>query len=529
MLKSQKYYASALLIVTIGFGIYLVKDLHLINDIYWADEGLYLYNGRLFFKQQVDPVWGPVYSLWYYLLNKIEPDPINLYYLNFKVLIVCTSLALFIFLRTARVNLSISFLFSVMLLISYYNFNVWPKIAHFTFITTLILFSFIIRKKNKSTILTESLISSLILSYIRPEFFLSFILILLYFFIDFFINRKEKIISKSKTALLVIIAASTLFFIWGIPYSDNRSFGAFSQHYSLTKYYEQTERNADPWLESRNFLEKDFGNAKNLFEVVLNNPAMFFQHLTINSFVYLKSSINIFTELIIPNTVIYLSTEARIFIVATLLSLLFYIKFVRKKIREFLKEIADSYKHNKITVLIALILLLPFIISSLINYPRDHYLFIQYPLYLVILLPVIRILNFNNKLSESILISLVIVFASLYLFSRSHYKPETKSKLTDEVRFIQKFNKTNELKFLNRSSNLTFFLPLNFQNVELDTLDIENDLSQIFKYDFIYINNRLKSSPKLRGSDLNNLISEAKSIDFNVFITPGNNILLVKN
>lgn len=529
MLKSQKYYEPALIIVIIGFGIFLIKDLHLIQDIYWADEGLYLYNGRLFFKQQVDPVWGPLYSLWYYLLIKIESDPINLYYLNFKILIICTSAVLFIFLRTARVNLSISFLFSVMLLISFHNLNVWPKIAHFTFITTLIFFSFISRQKNKSTILTASLISSLILSYIRPEFFLSFIIILLYFFIDFFINTKEKIIIKSTTALLIILLSFTLFLFWGIPYSENRSFGAFSQHYSLTKYHEQSESNADPWLESKNFLEKDFGNAKNLFEVVLNNPAMFFQHLIKNSFVYLKSSVNIFTELIIPNTLIYLSTEARIFMLAALLTLLFYIKVVRKKIKELFKDIANNYKPNKITVLIALIFLLPFIISSLINYPRDHYLFIQYPLYIVILLPIIRMTKFDNRLYESTLILMVIVFASIFFFSEARFKPKIKTKLTDEVRFIQKFNKTNELKFLNRSSNLTYFLPLNFKNIELDTLDIENDLFQIFKYDFIYINNRFKSSPKLKERDFNKLISDAKSIKFDVFLTPGNNILLVKN
>ncbi len=527
MFSVQKYYSVILLLIIVGLGLILIWDLHILNDIYWADEGLYLYNGRVFFKQQIDPAWGPFYSLWYYLLNWIEPNPIDLYHLNFKILIVSTSVALFYFLRSVKINLAVSFLLSILLLISYHNLIVWPKIAHFTFVIILLGFSIIQRQREKNRIIISGIVLSFILSYIRPEFFLTFILLFIYIIAYTFGRKKFRFDLLKKLIFPLIIFLIIIFFI-GIPYSAKRSFGAFAQHYSFSKFMEINQNTDDPWLETEKYLSNDFGKAESIYDAVLRNHKAFLNHIIKNLKLYFTSSINLFTELLVPNSIIHLSATSRLFVVSAVFFLIIYIKMVLKSLKTSTSQLVKAYGENKLILSLCFVFIIPSIISSLVYYPRDHYLFIQYALFTILFLPLTKLITFKITITQIFII--LIAFAAFAIGGNKidKYFPDKNFKLEDEVRFVQKFDKKRQSYFLNRSSNLTFFLPLNFKNVEFDTLSVSDNISEIFKYDFIYINNRFKNSKILRKINLQNIIANATANRFDQYVTPGNNILLVK-
>mgnify|MGYP005845280997 CR=1 FL=1 len=527
MIKFSSYISLLIALFIIITGFYSVWNLDKINDIYWADEGLYLYNGRIMFEQKTDPVWSPVYSLWYFILSKFQPDPIKLYHLNFKILIVATALSLFWFLSRTNVSLFVNFSLSAMLLISYYNFTIWPKISNFTFVFILLGFSLIINIKDEQRIIFISTLLSLFLSYIRPEFLFSFFLLFAVFLVQSLLNKS--FLNKSKVKLVIIFILGFLTFaLLGLPYSTNRSFGAFSQHYSLVKSSEKGRYDINPWLETEKFISKDFGNSESITEALFYNPKAFLNHISKTFLNYPKEAAKIYTELLFPKSLLRLSSSARVFLLLMILLFLIYFLKVKKQLKSYLISIVQNYKANKRFYLVVVLFLLPLIMASLINYPRDHYLFIQYPLVILLLLPVINSFRINKTWIERSAILILTIVVIVNLDNTNTFFQNKKTKLEDEVRFIEQLNKGKTIKFLHRSSNLTYFLPLNFESIEFDEKITPENLSDIIFNDMIYINNRFLSSPVIKNVNFDSLINHLAKENYYIYTTPMNNTFLVK-
>lgn len=527
MIKFPSYTWVLIALFIILAGFYSVWNLDKINDIYWADEGLYLYNGRIMFEQKTDPVWSPVYSLWYFILSKFQPDPINLYHLNFKILIVATALSLLWFLSRTGVSLFVSSFLPTMLLISFYNFTIWPKISHFTFVFLLVGFSLMINIKDEQRFIFVAVLLSLFLSYIRPEFLFSFLLLSVLFLIKSLSNKHFLNESKIKLAIIFITGFLT-FTLLGLPYSTNRSFGAFSQHYSLVKSLENKSYEINPWLETKKFIIQDFGNSESIIEAFFCNPRAFLNHISKAFLNYPKEAAKIYTELLFPKSLLRLSSSARVFLLVMILLFLIYFLKVKKQLNTYLISIVQDYKANKRFYLVVILFLLPLIMASLINYPRDHYLYIQYPLVILLSLPIIKSFRLNKIWVESTAILILAILVVINLDDTNAFFPNKKIKLEDEVRFIEKLNNGNPIKFLHRSSNLTYFLPLNFESVEFDEKIAPENLSDIFFNDMIYINNRFLSSPVIKNINLDSLINHVTKENYCIYTTPMNNTFLVK-
>ncbi|HPH88020.1 MAG TPA: hypothetical protein PKV76_06075, partial [Chitinophagales bacterium] len=91
-------------------------------DILLADEAEYLRNGLNLFDK-IAKNWGPTYNIWYKFLSLFNSNPIELYYLNYKIGAIGTGVLLFVFLIRYNVHIAVAFLIGFCYLFSDININ----------------------------------------------------------------------------------------------------------------------------------------------------------------------------------------------------------------------------------------------------------------------------------------------------------------------------------------------------------------------------------------------------------------------
>jgi hypothetical protein len=67
---------------------------------------------------------------------------------------------------------------------------------------------------------------------------------------------------------------------WGLPYSGERSFGAFQQHFAFVDQI-RFGGNFDPWSEHGIVMSKKFPGAKSVTEAISINPSAVLSHIEI--------------------------------------------------------------------------------------------------------------------------------------------------------------------------------------------------------------------------------------------------------
>src|SRR5215217_7110820 len=161
-------------------GLKFTYRLPSILDITLRDESIYLYSGVKMVQEGVpSPEFAPLYSAWYYVLSLLQPDEVALYYLNLKAVTVLPPILVFFLLRRYGLSTLAGVIISGLFLISTANLPVSPKPNHFALI--IILFSLNAATYIKRDTLAILLVSigTLVCSYVRPEFFLTYLLILM--------------------------------------------------------------------------------------------------------------------------------------------------------------------------------------------------------------------------------------------------------------------------------------------------------------------------------------------------------------
>ena len=138
-------------------------------DIIAADEISYLHYGKLVLKE-IHTEWGFCYSLWYKLLSFFSYSTIDLYYLNYRVLMVLIPILLFILLVRYQVELPIAFALSFLFGISKLHITTWPFVSDFCILVFLIYLCIITYIKENTTKSKILLFISAILYLTRPEF-----------------------------------------------------------------------------------------------------------------------------------------------------------------------------------------------------------------------------------------------------------------------------------------------------------------------------------------------------------------------
>jgi len=105
-----------------------------------------------------------------------------------------------------------------LLLISMINLPTWPKVSHFALALIFIGLILIHSTKGKNARLLAAFIISLFITFVRPEFILSSILIF-----GIIIKRTVKNDFGAKRLMMAILTTIILFFLIGVPYSPGRN------------------------------------------------------------------------------------------------------------------------------------------------------------------------------------------------------------------------------------------------------------------------------------------------------------------
>lgn len=342
-------------------------------DIGLYDESLYLRRGLSVPEGLPSAENAPLYAVWYYGLSFFRTDPVDLYYLSYKALTVLPALALFVALRVHRISREIAFLTSLGLLVSSVNFPTWPKVSHFALMILLGGVAATGRLRDRTWQATALAGAALLGSYVRPELFVS--LLLLVCLGGFFAFRAAREASSLRPAipLLGLVLASCLGWAWlGSPLgSGERSMMAFGQHYARNWVsWHQDPR--DPWTHWEAIVEEDFGDVASPVEALGANPSAMLRHASWN----LRAlPVQLRTRFGFPyprNP----ATDIAFLLTSTLVLLLVFLHRGRRSLHAWRARIRDNARHYRVHALLLACLVVPYLVSVVWIAPRAHYLLV---------------------------------------------------------------------------------------------------------------------------------------------------------
>lgn len=341
-------------------------------DLLLADEAEYLRNGLNLFDK-IAKNWGPTYNFWYKMLSLVQSDPVQLYYLNYKLGAIMVGVLLFIFLLRYRIHPAVALLISFCYLFSDVNMNAWPRISNFVLI--LYLFYFILIKN--STLITKLIwfcIITFVAAFARPE--LLIIAEISTLFTILLCSKNYKNISTHiPLLLLLVVTIVILFMVYGKPadtYSNiNRTYIAFCQHYAIA-YRMRTHSNMNAIIEWIDFTKPLFGDCKTLPEVLMKHFDLCIPH-----FLFTIKMYAIFFSMFVLDfvTPLYLfpGVKKKIVLLVALVVFILICSFNKEIRTDFVRQLKQHY----VVLILAFLFSLPSIGISVVIFPRQHYIMMQ--------------------------------------------------------------------------------------------------------------------------------------------------------
>lgn len=482
-------------------------------DVTLYDESLYMYRGvNLPNNGLPDAENAPLYSIWYYFLSFIQPDRVELHYLNYTLMTIFPCLLIYILLRVYNKNILSSLIICWIVLISNINFLVVTKPYHFTLI--IVLIAMIAQEKNNSTEKKLLIIasSSLLVSYVRPEMFLCYILVGLYYIIYFIKNwMKSSITSKILMFVFITGSVSILNTIGQPAFKGDsyRSFFAFGQHFSVN-WVDWNNSTISPWTNWRQIMTENFGKATSLSEALSNNPEIFVRHIISNFISFPKVLVKlVFHPAIITSGSTVTSHIVEMFITGTFVFLGLF-----DKNSSLLNRFKDNLSQYKTSLIFLNLHGIPIGISIILIYPRDHYVM----MFSVLLLLVMSLLfvpsnqiNFRNIMLSIILGVMLLIITpeiqDLSLSNRDNLKT---------IRTIQSLNLKGDINILEAEGGYNIYMSNNFQRVaEYDKDTTFFDYIEQKKINMIVVSSRLKDDTRFNtDQEWNLFLNEYESLGY---------------
>lgn len=448
-LKHCKYDILCLLTLLVSGIIYSYSVQHFV-DLSFNDESNHLFSGL---RGDYPPAsWGIVYPYWYSLLSLSNMDPVELFYLNWRVLLIAVPTFFYGALRLQNVSILPSLLSAALLLFSFANIRGWPKNSHLSVV--IILIGLMICSPIKRPWLRWIVMSEVFLmaAYVRPEFFslciLSFIISLGLLLVDIF-KSKRKMMPLLLTTGFTLTMAILLFQILGVPTEEGRLRMAFGQHFII---------NWNEWHQSHEYsfdqydliLDKMFASPRAFYNIPLNNPDLFAKHLIEN----------------ISRAPIVLAMDFRpyafsaynfaigvgaltIFLIA--LAIARHVHHPSPKI-SLRHKIKSHLFFLSVTFMIALLNLA----SISIIFPRTHYVFI-FGVFSALFLLVLLLAPSTSNLDRSKSTMALCILLLMYSFLAGAEEKEM-PHLLPTVRFLQKLQSTTPLVLLENDGNYCDYL-----------------------------------------------------------------------
>lgn len=515
----------AFLTVLVLTGIKYVYNIDAGLDISLYDESVYLSVGAGIPETGFPPAeYSPLYALWYYFLSLFQSNPLRLFYLNISVLTVALPVCFYLALRSRNVAFIPSTIMTFLLGISYANLNVMPKPAHLAALTVLLFFFLSSYMRKDFAIYSLGIAASLIMTFIRPEFSLSFVLLISAYIVIIIKDRKELNLKSLFMILLVGAFSFYLIYTFGFPIGGDREYFAFSQHFAKNWTF-VTNSNLNPWTEHSEITSRYFGNSKNIFEAFISNPAVFILHILFNliqTFVYLVGSFSMHTNILLPKGMKFAIIEAMIFI----FSAIFILVKKKIKIKNILYDISQIDKSVNIALLI---FIFPCIISAVIIFPRNHYLLVPAALTALILCPIIFSKNERDYSFKDI-----IVLGIIFLLLMPYFNEKSSSDLANlkTIKAVESLNIKKGVGILEAEGGYNIYLGENFKRIPT-TLKNEKFYSFIKNYsaDIIISSDRLNKDIRFDSdSEWSEFKTNYDSYNyFKIVINGGKREIFVKN
>lgn len=228
------------------------------------------------------PDWGPIYHLYYHILNNItESSFISVYYNHVILTFILIPLVTFVTLRNLKFSIESSSAAGLIALLSHWNYPSDSRVQIFNYIILLLAFNirWILKKEWHFRKL-----------HINLGHFFFYIILALSLYI-----RQDNIIilaitilwdtwhTSHKSSMLVhILSCLTIYFIgkdfFGNTYSNPRTVEIFLDHlyFSNRDLYSNFTKAQIP---SRVFMNIHYKNPSNLWEIITNQPSYFFLHI----------------------------------------------------------------------------------------------------------------------------------------------------------------------------------------------------------------------------------------------------------
>jgi hypothetical protein len=427
-------------------GVILNHQTTQIADLQLGDEALYAYKGVTWFKTGFEADWGPIYSVWYWFLGNFSSNSIELYYLNMVLLSSIPTLLMYVFFR----KVGIAWWFALYCCLAFHfsalNFPEGVKVSMFSLV---LLMAFCIAAyhffDDKPLYFWVTIIVGLLVtSYVRPEYFLVFMLSLVCLSVYVLVARQKK------GALLGLVSLTVLvFWLVGLPISG-RGQVAFLQGiaYNYVQHHGQADtrlKNLNVWMDYLPITQLIFGQkVANAKEAFLTSPTIVWQyHLwpNIQDFIiHIKEIIGYYISFLIPEKLFSLaSLKLKIFWAVLLGIIPFLVSFQAS----FLALKIGLSKPNKSLILCLLLIIAPSF-SSIYSVGATRYLVPFYIIIPMIFFGISQILVLKNIPATStlprpiwILMPLFTLLISVSIYQQSIAQKPKKSSDASKARFAQ--------------------------------------------------------------------------------------------
>jgi hypothetical protein len=431
--------------------------------------------------------------------------------------------ALFLFLLKIKVTPTLSFYFSFALLISLINLPTWPKVSHFGLTLIFIGLILIHSTSGKNAKLLVAFFISIVITYIRPEFILSSILIF-----GIIIKRSVKNDFGVKRFMMAIVTTLIFIFLIGIPYSPGRNLTAFGQAYH--KYLDLEDRiDADGAKDWTEILSENFRDPKTIADAILNNSEEFINHIEINlsklPSIYLNS-----IQILLPNKIFPISRLIKILIVLSIIISVFVL-LLFNKMNNYKTVVHKGFTEKKDLIIFSMIFSFPPLSSIILYFPRAHYILLLLPfIYLIVALLIVP-LKFNNYM-KNLITFCVLVFVSFFLVPQlSSVITKSNFKNLSAVQSIRKLSLNERINILENEGGLNVYLPDNFNWIRLEAKKENfNEFVDKHKINMIYYSNQLNNSVQLKkDSTWYEFLNNPAAFDFRKLKTNEGGIIYIKN
>uniref|UniRef100_UPI0026278C12 hypothetical protein n=1 Tax=uncultured Chloroflexus sp. TaxID=214040 RepID=UPI0026278C12 len=305
-------------------------------------------------------------------------------------------------------------------------------------------------------------IGALLVSYVRPEYFVSFIVfsLLLLFLVAHNLLRRKNTFTSLWPAMMGFLLAVPLLVFVGLPIG-NRSMVAFGQHFSVNwvswhkHMIDLGPGSMYPWTNWQDIVSRSFGNVNSVQEAFLANPTIFLVHVFYNLLRLAKIVPNLLMPQFSQNALEY----------TTLIGFVSYILILSRK-RNRQTSLYQNLHQYKTILLTTAIFMIPGIISIAIIYPRDHYLLILVTLTIIGVITILFADSSNQRERDNYktLSAILAISATLLFLFRPYQEPTIRSNI-ETIRLIQSLNISRPVNMLEAHGGYDVYLGRNFNRV----------------------------------------------------------------